>query len=99
MNECYHTCFSGHDHQKRQIKTERQRQTERQTYTKRERERILGCYLCILYQNSCKLFHSFIHSGYFYSASSNLLLFRGTPDYSIDTVSKLTRRNATGNCK
>jgi len=30
---------------------------------------------------------SFIHSGYFYRASSSPLLLRGTPDYSIDTVS------------
>jgi len=30
---------------------------------------------------------SFINSGYFYSASSSPLLFRGAPDYSIDTVS------------
>ena len=27
------------------------------------------------------------------------LLFRGTPDYSIDTVSELTRWRATGNCQ
>ena len=43
--------------------------------------------------------HSFIHSGYFYRASSNPLLLRGTPDYSIDTVSELTCRSATGNCE
>src|SRR6218665_1226067 len=29
-----------------------------------------------------------IHSGYFYSASSSPLLLRGSPDYSIDTVSR-----------
>src|SRR6218665_550265 len=29
---------------------------------------------------------SFIHSGYFYSASSSPLLLRGTPNHSIDTV-------------
>ena len=40
---------------------------------------------------------SFIHSGYFYSASSSSLLLRGAPDYSIDTVSELTRRCDTGN--
>jgi len=35
---------------------------------------------------------------YFYSASSSSpLLLRGTPDYSIDTVSELTCRSATGN--
>jgi len=50
-------------------------------------------------QFSFASFHSFIHSGYFYSASSSPLLLRGAPDYSIDTVSKLTRRSATGNCK
>ena len=27
--------------------------------------------------------HAFIHSGYFYSASSSTLLFRGAPEYSI----------------
>ena len=33
--------------------------------------------------------HSFIHSfGHFYSAPSNPLLLRGTPDYSTDTVSE-----------
>ena len=32
--------------------------------------------------------HSFIHSGYFYSASSSPLLLRGAPDYSTDTVSE-----------
>ena len=42
--------------------------------------------------------HSFIHSGYFYSPlSSLLLLLRGAPDYSIDIVSELTRRSPTGN--
>ena len=35
----------------------------------------------------------FIHS----FASSILLLLRGAPDYSIDTVSELTRQSATGN--
>ena len=36
--------------------------------------------------------HSFyIHSGYFYSASSSPLLLRGAPDYSIDTLLELTR--------
>jgi len=29
--------------------------------------------------------HSFVHSGYFYSASSSPLLLKGSPDYSIDT--------------
>ena len=37
------------------------------------------------------LINLFIHSGYFYSASSIPLLLRGAPDYSIDTVSELTR--------
>jgi len=27
------------------------------------------------------------------------ILLRGAPDYSIDTVSELTRRSATGNCE
>src|SRR6218665_2954396 len=44
------------------------------------------------------LFSLFIHAVYFCSASSSPLLLRGIPDYiSIDTVSELTRRNATGN--
>ena len=42
---------------------------------------------------------SFIRFGYFYSATSSALLLRGASDYSIGTVSELTRRNATGNCK
>src|SRR6218665_3491864 len=33
-------------------------------------------------------FHSFIHSGHFYSAPSSPLLLRGAPDYSTDTVSE-----------
>ena len=39
--------------------------------------------------------YSFICSGYFYSAYSSLLLLRGAPGYSIDTVSELAHRNAT----
>ena len=35
--------------------------------------------------------NSFIHSGYFYSASSSPPLLWGAPAYSIHTVSKLTR--------
>src|SRR6218665_120267 len=42
---------------------------------------------------------SFIHSGYFYNASSSPLLLRGAPDYSIDTASELTRQSTTGNCE
>ena len=44
---------------------------------------------------------SFIHSGYFYSASSSPLLLRGSFDYRIDrpTVSELTRRSTTYNCE
>jgi len=38
--------------------------------------------------------NSFIHSGYFYSTSSSPLILRFTPDYSIDTVSELTRQSA-----
>jgi len=49
----------------------------------------------LLRYTSCNSPHSFIHSGYFYSASFNPLLLRGAPDCSIDTVSELTRRNAT----
>src|SRR6218665_2319335 len=45
------------------------------------------------------MLHSLIHSGYFYSASSSPLLLRDAPDCSIDTVSELTRRSATGNCE
>src|SRR6218665_1521884 len=41
--------------------------------------------------------YSFIHSGYFYSASSSPLPLRGTPNYCIDTVSELARRSAAGN--
>ena len=33
-------------------------------------------------------FHSFIHSGNFYSAPSSPLPLRGAPDYSTDTVSE-----------
>src|SRR6218665_172172 len=33
----------------------------------------------------------FIHSGYFYSASSSPVLLRCAPNYCIDTVSELTR--------
>jgi len=43
--------------------------------------------------------HSFVHSRYFYSASSSPLILRVTPDYSIDTVSELTHRSSTGNCE
>ena len=42
-------------------------------------------------------YHSFIHSGYFYSTSSSPLLLRGAPDYSIDTVLELTCWSVTGN--
>ena len=43
--------------------------------------------------------HSFIHSGYFYSTSSSLLLFRGIPNYITNTMSELTRQRASGNCE
>ena len=36
----------------------------------------------------------FVHSGFFYYTSSSPLLFRGAPDYSVDTVSELTCRSA-----
>jgi len=54
-------------------------------------------FLCTLF--ICVAIYSFIHSGYFYSASSSPLLLKGAPDYSIDTVSELTRQSATGNCE
>ena len=38
-----------------------------------------------------KCYFSFIHLGYFYTISLSPLLLRGAPDYSIDTVSELTR--------
>jgi len=44
-----------------------------------------------------RFIHSFFHSEYFYSTSSSPLLLRGTPNYSIDTVSELRCRSATGN--
>src|SRR6218665_2705043 len=41
-------------------------------------------YICV-----CVLYvQSFIHSGHFYSAPSSILLLRGAPDYSTDTVSE-----------
>ena len=40
----------------------------------------LGGFLCVI--------HSFIHSGYFYSASASPQLLRSTPNYSTDTLSK-----------
>jgi len=46
----------------------------------------------VIKRPACLVIHSFIHSRYFYSASSSPLLLRGTPDYIIDTVSELTRR-------
>src|SRR6218665_1624538 len=57
----------------------------------------LFCYFHVLWIGNTN--HQFIHSGYFYSASSNLLglLLRGAPDYSIDIVPVLTHRSATGN--
>ena len=53
---------------------------------------------CLCHGEFCQLtdewiVHSFIN---FYSASSSPLLLRSAPDYSIDTVSELTRRSATG---
>src|SRR6218665_414592 len=54
---------------------------------------------CIQRRDQIITIHSFIHAIYFYSASSSPLLLRGTPDYSIDTVSELTRRSATCNCE
>ena len=48
---------------------------------------------CGLVHDSLIDVHSFIHSGYFYSASSSPLLL------SIDTVSELTFRSAIDNCE
>jgi len=45
---------------------------------------------------SIMLINSFIHSGYFYSASSSSLLHRGAPDYSIVGVNTPQRY---GNCE
>src|SRR6218665_3258022 len=45
----------------------------------------------------CSYLDSFLHSGYFCSASSSLLLLRGTPDYSIDIVPHLTHLTPTNN--
>jgi len=42
---------------------------------------------------------SFIHFGYFYSASSSPPGLKIALDYSINTVSKLKRQSATGNCE
>ena len=53
-------------------------------------------YLCIRLVHVCLYnVYSFIHYVYFYSASSSQLLLGGAPDYSIDTVSELTRRSAS----
>ena len=63
------------------------------------------CWNTIPYLNRCihsfihSIIQSFIHSGYFYSTSSSPLLLRGTPEYSIDAESELTRRIAAGNCE
>ena len=45
------------------------------------------------------IYYSFIHSEYFYSASTSPPLLRGDSDYSIDTVSEIKRRSATDNCE
>jgi len=64
--------------------------------------------LCVIKVSFCSqletylyltVYPSFIHSGYFTSASSSPLLLRGVPDYITHTVSCLTRRRATGNCE
>ena len=52
-----------------------------------------------LWNKIVHIIHSFINSWCFYSTSSSPLLLRSTPDYSIDTLSELTCRNATWNCK
>src|SRR6218665_1522614 len=45
---------------------------------------IAGCN----YPNAHAFLNLFIHSGHFYSAPSSLVVLRGTPDYSTDTVSE-----------
>ena len=53
--------------------------------------------ISVLIANSAihSFIHSFIHYGCFYSASWSALLLRDTTNYSIDTVSELTRQCAT----
>jgi len=41
---------------------------------------------CSFFKQQLQQWVSFIHSGYFYSASSSPRLLRGTPNYRIDTV-------------
>ena len=60
---------------------------------------VTQCYGYSFWRSVAALSHLLNHSGYLYSASSSTLLLRGAPDYSIDTVSELTRRSATGNCE
>src|SRR6218665_3978241 len=43
-------------------------------------------YNMIINTKMTNVFHSFIHSGHFYSAPSSPLPIRGAPDYSADTV-------------
>src|SRR6218665_2303681 len=50
------------------------------------RIQVFGCTICWI-QVQTK-YHSFIHSGHFYSTSSSPLLLRGAHDYSTDTVSE-----------
>jgi len=44
---------------------------------------------------SKRVHNSFIHSGYFYSASSCPRLLRGAPDYNSDTETEITRQSTT----
>ena len=61
---------------------------------------ILHCGLMSVFILILSFIYSFIHSVYFYSASSSPLLLRGAPDdYSIDTVMELTHLSATGKCE
>src|SRR6218665_1530965 len=58
------------------------------------------CFLLLRLVSSAPASHNLtLLSGYFYSALSSPLIPRGTPGYSIDAVSELTRRSATGNCE
>jgi len=46
--------------------------------------------LAYMMLNANKNGYSFIHSGYFFSASSSPLLLGAAPNYSVDTVLELT---------
>ena len=60
---------------------------------------LLACFILSLQSICCILLQYIDSFRIFLGASSSPLLLRGAPDYSIDTVSELTRRSATGNCE